>query len=177
LGAVALAMVIACHGYVGFNYETTRVEGTKEPTFTATRPFVPAGCAVPVLLAAAVLLFLAGTTTGVGRWLSSAFNVEETVRDAGANAVGVVVLPLFALALLMIAGFGVGATLAGLYFLVAYVARGFKPDEDVGTGLFPLLMGVVALGFLTLITGGLWVSRAHIIEDMLHPFRVIAGWF
>jgi hypothetical protein len=163
LAAFTVAALKWRHDLVGFSYST---EGD-EPTFVGVATSIPRIIAVPALVAAGIALFIAGTSTGLGRALASIFDKIQTVYSAGGNALGIVaviiVIACVIVALVILA--------RAVYQLSKFVIRGFRPDPSYEWH------ELIAVPVLLLIAGGiswaLWSNRG----DLLAPFHTIWSWF
>jgi hypothetical protein len=163
VGAFTLAALKWRHNLLVFRYSTE----DDEPTFVGVSTSIPPIIAVPVLVVAGIILFIAGTSTSLGRALASIFAKIETVHSAAGSLVAIVFVIL-----------GVGCIIAvlvilarGAYQLSKFVIRGFRPDpsddwDDLG--LIPWL-----LIFAGMISVGLWFNRGQLME----PFHTIWSWF
>jgi hypothetical protein len=172
LGALAIAMLLWRHNLMGYSYST---ESGSEPTFIGKRPWVPRELAIPVLLVAAILLILAGTSTGFGRALASIFGVIKTLYDAGVNVWSAIWTPVEIVIILIIVGVVLYMTGAGVYLVLRFVFRG-RRDPDEGTGIGLLIGGVVMLTFLTFMAWSIVRNRELMMSEFLKPFRTILEW-
>ena len=180
LGAGSLALLVWKHDLIGFSYNKSG-GGEPEETFRAKRLPVRREVAAPMLLIAAVLLFLAGTSTGFGRRLASILGVLQTLYDAGESAGAVALapltIPLFIIILLIMAAFGVGSVGTGAFLLFRFVIRGFKPSPGEDSGLPEFSIGIVLLGVVAVVVYSLVHYRDFYLDTLLEPLRTVWGWF
>jgi hypothetical protein len=174
VSALSMAVLIWTDNLVGYSYPGT--EGP-EVTFTGKRPFVPRELVSPVLLVAGILLVLAGTSTGPGRVLATVFGVVRTLYEAGKSALGLLLLPLAIAIIVVLVGVPLLFVGGGLYFLITFVFRGFRPDPENGTGIRFLAIGLVVLAFESFITYEVVQNRDLMMNEIFDPFRTIIGWF
>ena len=191
LSLVNLAALIWKHNLLAFSYYRSSDSGGTEVTFVGKPPPVPRKLAIPVLIAAGGLLVLAGTSTGLGYRLASAFDVVKALDEARQSTEGIIGIPLAIIIILIMIGAGlmlVGEAVAmagrGVYFLIKFAVRRFRPDPEEGTGAGNLLEGVATLVFscfFLTIPGYIiyYVIRFHdtVFDESSAPFRTIWGWF
>jgi hypothetical protein len=174
LSALSMAVLIWTDNLVGYSYPGT--EGP-EATFTGKRPLAPRELASPVLFVAGILLVLAGSSTGPGRALATVFSVIRTLYEAGKSALGLLLIPLAIVIIAVLVGVPLLFVGWGIYFLIMFVLRGFRPDPENGTGVKFLAIGLVVLAFESFITYEVVQNRDLMMNEIFDPFRTIIGWF
>jgi hypothetical protein len=180
LGAGTLALRVWRHDLIGFSYSKASGDEPEE-TFTAKRPPVRREIAAPVLLIAAGLLFLAGTSTGFGRRLASIFEGLKTLSDARESAWSIafapLTVPLFIIILLIMAAFGVALVGIGIAQLFRFAIPGFKRRPGEESGLAEFASGIVLLGILALMAYSVLHNSDYYLDAVLGPLRTVWGWF
>jgi hypothetical protein len=171
--ALFLAVLVWKHGLMAFAYN----KAGDSAVFVGKRPPVPREIATPALLIAAVLLFLASTSTGVGRKLSSIFSSIKVLYEAGKNVVGLLGSVAAIILMLIFAAIGLTVVSIGIFYLVRFVVRGFRPDPEVGSGLPAFVVGVVALAVLVFFAYVIVRYHDQTLDMAFEPFRTIWGWF
>jgi hypothetical protein len=173
LGAGSLALLVWKHNLIGFSYN----KSGDEVTFTARRPPVPREVAAPALLIAAILLLLAGTSTGFGRLLASFFGVLKTLYDAGGSVVGLIISPIVLVIMLVFAAIGLAFVSMGVFYFFRFVVRGFQPDPEEGAGLARLFMGIAIVAVMALVVYSIVHYSDYYADEIFGPLRTVWGWF
>jgi hypothetical protein len=178
VGAFVMAAFIWRHNLVAFSYVVSSGAGERKTSFVGKPPPVPRELAAPVLVLAGIVLFVAGTGTGIGRWLSSTLEAGKTVYDAGSGLAGLVLTPIAAIVVLVIVGFGFGLLGSGtITFSKVVVAVVRRRDAGGSTGLTELAMGTTILGVLTLMVFLIVLNWDTVVDEAFGPYRTIWGWF
>jgi hypothetical protein len=173
LGAGSLALLVWKHDLIGFSYN----KSGDEVSFTARRLPVRREVAAPALLIAAVLLLLAGTSTGFGRLLASFFGVLKTLYDAGGSVVGLIISPVVLVIMLVFAATGLWFVGRGVFYVLRFIVRGFQPDPVEGLGLDSLLFGIIIVAVMALVGYSVVHYSDYYTDEILGPLRTVWGWF
>jgi hypothetical protein len=86
-------------------------------------------------------------------------------------------MPLAIIFMVIFAAVGLGLAAAGIFYLVRFVVRGFRPDPEEGSGLGQLFAGIGSLGMMALVTYSVVRYHDQMLAMVFEPFRTIWGWF
>jgi hypothetical protein len=172
-----LAAMVWRYNLLGFSYDKSSGPGGGRSSFTGKRPPVPRELAAPALVLGGIVLFVAGTETGVGRWLSSALEKAKTLHDAGAGVVGFIVLPIGVLVLLVVVGAGIALLGSGIFRFAKFVVSKLRGKVTEDAGLGELGMGALMLTGLASAIYMIVINWTLVVGEALKPYKTIWGWF
>jgi hypothetical protein len=174
VGAILRAVFMMTFGLARASYQIGKAPGMTEKEFIAKRR--PDG-AVAFWLVAGVVLIIASTPTGIGRWLASTFDIGHTVYEAGRSVVGVIGLSIAAVLLGGFVLLGLWLLVMGSVDLVILPFRKVPRSIDDSAPGMRALMGVLLLSFLAGIAYAVWSGWPALADEILGPFRRIGSWF